>query len=76
MSRARIEADFAYIDEIRSTSQMGAEVKKLRPLEHRKDVILHALRHSRFQFWWSIFAKECRVPQKFWPAHETHWEST
>ena len=64
-----IEADFERIDGIRSITDMGDALKRL-PMMHRRDVILHALRESRFQFTWSSFAKKFRVPKKDWPPQK------
>jgi hypothetical protein len=57
---------FARIDPIRSVTQMRMELVLL-PQEPRRDVILYALGHSRFQWTWSYFAKRFEVPESMWP---------
>jgi hypothetical protein len=57
---------FQRIDAIRSTSGMENALRKLDEVL-RKDVILFALRNSRFQFHWSFFAEQYGIPENEWP---------
>jgi len=64
-----IEAEFNRIDEIRSVSSMQDGLERL-PKASQVQVILHALRKSRFQWTWSYFAKKYGVPESDWPERD------
>lgn len=70
MSSDDIHREFSRIDPIRSTSEMMAEVSAL-PEALRRDVILLGLARSRFQWWWSVAAKQHGIPESDWPPSPT-----
>ena len=61
-----VQALFLAIDAKRKISEMTEALVGLKHTD-RIAVVLHGLKHSKFQFVWSHFAKELLIPESEWP---------
>ncbi len=62
-----VQLHYKRIDAILSVAAMQTELEGLEA-SLRKAVILHALANSPYQFSWSCFAKQFKVPREEWPG--------